>query len=420
MNAQSALWHPFANMAELAAGELVVDSADGCWITDENGKRYLDGTASLWYCNVGHGRRDIAEAVAQQIKKLDAFSIFSYYTNRPAMELADRLSALAPMKDAKIFLTCGGGEAIDTAVKIARKFHVEHGKPRRMHVLSRQGSYHGTNGIGTALAGIEANREGFGSYMPDSSRVEYGSLTSLQASIDTIGAENIAAYVFEPVIGAGGVLSPPEGYIEGAVEMCKRHGILTIADSVIGGFGRLGTWFGVERWKVEPDLIAFAKGVTSGYLPLGGVAVASHVAEPFWTGRGKALNHGPTYSGHPASCAAALVNLGILENEDLLERSRKFEEVLKDALVAQLGNSRKVKEIRAGVGLMAGVVLADDALAQFPDATLRVQKAARDSGVIVRGLGGGVVAMSPPLVITESEIDILVGSLAGAIDRVTQ
>src|ERR1035437_3870201 len=298
------LWHPFAKMSDVREHEFVLTRGEDVWVWDDQGRRYYDGTASLWYANVGHGRREIAEAIARQLEQLEASSIFNDLTNRPARELAARLSALAPMPDARVIMTSGGADSIDTAAKLARQYWPVMGHGERMHLISRTCSYHGTHGFGTSLAGIPGNREGWGPLHPNVSVIQHDSLEALERELEVIGADHVAAFFCEPVIGAGGVHAPPPGYIEGVAEICRRTGVLMILDSVICAFGRLGTWFGIERWGVEPDMITFAKGVTSGYLPLGGVMVSGRVAEPFWD-RPDAppLRHGPTYSGHP-TCAA--------------------------------------------------------------------------------------------------------------------
>lgn len=414
---QTRLWHPFANMAQVAGKEFVVDRADGVWIFDRDGKRYLDGTAGLWYCNVGHGRAEIADAVARQLRKLDVYFVFNDYSNEPAEELAFRLSELAPMDDAKIFLTSGGGESIDTAAKLARLYWARHGQPGRTHILSRHQSYHGTNGFGTSIGGIPVNREGFGTLLSDASRVSYDDAEDLRSAIERIGAEKIAAFFAEPVIGAGGVRPPKPGYLEAVAKICAEHGILFVCDSVIGGFGRLGGWFGVERWDLRPDMITFAKGVTSGYLPLGGVAVSGAVSEVFWSAAGSPFPHGPTYSGHPTVAAAALANLDILAKEELPRRANELEKPLHDTLLA-LRDHPAVAEIRGGTGMLGAVELDADLLAQEKGLVLRVQRAARERGVIVRPLSSAV-AVSPPLTISEEEIGLLGATIGEALDAVT-
>lgn len=411
------LWNPFASMADVADRKLTIDRAEGVWLYDEEDRRYLDATSSLWYCNVGHGRREIIDAVYTQMLQLDSYNIFGQITNAPSEKLAEKLSHLSPLPNARVFLNSGGGDAIDSAMKIARRYHSAIGNPERQRLLSRINGYHGANGFGTGLSGLEPNRHGFGSIVPSAHQVAWDSVDELSHTIEELGPETIAAFVFEPVMGAGGVLYPHEGYIEGAVELCRNYGILTIADSVICGFGRLGTWFGIERWNSLPDMIVFAKGVTSGYQPLGGVMVSEAVAAPFWEGEGVVLNHGSTYSGHPAAAAAALANIAILEREGLLERSRKMESVLGDVL-RPLASHSAVAEVRAGFGMVGAVQLSDELLAQRPDAAKTAYLAARERGVFIRAIGGSL-AVSPPLIIEPSEIDLIGSVLNEVIDALS-
>lgn len=412
---ESRLWHPFADMAAIRAnGEFVIDRAEDVWVWDADGRRYLDATASLWYSNVGHGRTEIVDAAAAQMRRLDAYSVFNDYANPPARDLAARLATLAPMDDARIFLTSGGGDSVDTAIKLARLYWSAKGEADRVHVISRSKSYHGTHGIGTGIAGIETNRTGFGEVLPEASRVDYDSPEALRAEIERLGPSRVAAFIFEPVIGAGGVYAPPEGYVAGVAEVCREHGVLLIADEVICGFGRLGRWFGVQRWGVTPDMITFAKGVTSGYVPLGGVVVGGRVAAPFWDEPGRTVRHGATYSGHPVACAAALANLDLLEKDDLYKQGEKLEGTLAEAL-SPLAADARIGEIRAGTGLLAGVDLAPDVLAAEPAAVAKFQMAVRAQGVLVRPLGTGV-AISPPLTVTREHLATVRDALAAALD----
>ena len=391
---------------------MVIERGEDVWVWDDAGKRYLDATASLWYCNVGHGRPEIAAAVAAQFKQLEAYSAFGDFVSPVAQQLAGTLADLAPMP-ARIFLTSGGGDSIDTAAKIARRYWSALGQPDRTLLISRTAGYHGTNGYGTALAGIPANREGFGPQV-ETVQVPHDSLEALAAAIEGVGAERVAAVFVEPVIGAGGVYPPLPGYIEGLAAICERSGVLFVADSVICGFGRLGTWFGVERFGVEPDMITFAKGVTSGYLPLGGVVVSEHVAEPFWQAPGgPVLRHGATYAAHAACCAAAIANIELLERDGLLTRGRELEGVLHDTL-KPLAADGKVAEVRGGVGTMAAVELSAELLDSRPAAISEVVMAAREQGVLVRGLGRGV-AVSPPLTATAEHFGLVHDALAQAL-----
>jgi putrescine aminotransferase len=417
MPADTRLWHPFADMHAVRGNEFVIARGDGAVVWDEDGKEYIDGTASLWNVNVGHGRTEIVDAAMAQMRELASYQVFGVFANRPALDLAERLASLAPLDDPRIFLGSGGGDAIDTAAKLARRYFAAIGQPDRTHLISRTQGYHGTHGMGTSIGGIPANREGIGPIDPDVSVVAYDSVGALGAEIDRLGADRVAAVFVEPVIGAGGVLLPPPGYIEDVAALCQRTGVLFVCDSVIAGFGRLGSWFGIERFGVRPDLLTFAKGVTSGYLPLGGVVVGAKVAAPFWD-EGAWFRHGPTYSGHPTVCAAALANLDIMEREGLLERGNELEGEMAAAL-APLADHALVGEIRAGIGALGAVAFSRDALAEAPDLAQRTFAAARERGVLVRGLADAV-ALSPPLVMTREQVDRAAEVIGDALDVVAR
>jgi adenosylmethionine-8-amino-7-oxononanoate aminotransferase len=410
----SALWHPFADMSLVAGREVVVARGEGVWVWDEEGRRYLDGSASLWYCNVGHGRREILDAIRAQLEQLEAYHVFGDVATRPALDLAERLSALAPDPGSKVFLTSGGADSIEAAAKLARLFHASRGEPGRRHLISRERAYHGTHGIATSILGMPY-RAGFEPLVQETSQVAHDSVDALDAEIQRLGAETVAAVVFEPVIGAGGVHLPPAGYLESVEELCRAHGILTIADAVICGFGRLGTWFGVERHGLRPDLIVFAKGVTSGYLPLGGVIAAPSVASLFWEREGIAFYHGPTYSGHATCCAAALANIDLLEQDDLVGRAQRLEADF-FSCVAALSSHELVGEVRGGVGLMAGVGLEPALLEAMPGASGRLLELARDHGLLTRRIPDGV-ALAPPLIVEDEQVDFAVDALRRALDE---
>jgi putrescine---pyruvate transaminase len=282
-----------------------------------------------------------------------------------------------------------------------------------VHMITRSAAYHGTNAFGTSLGGIEPNRVGFGPLVLDTSTIPHDSVAALEEEILRLGSDRVAAVFAEPVIGAGGVYPPPDGYLEGVAAVCAEHDVLFIADAVICGFGRLGTWFGVERWSLEPDMIVFAKGVTSGYLPLGGVVASGRVAEPFWSQPGHWFRHGATYAGHATCCAAALANLDILEGENLIPRGAELEGVLFDAL-SRLRDHELVTEVRGGTGLMAAVGLDLDA-----GATVVAQAfaATRERGLLTRPLGAGL-AVSPPLTIEPEEIEQLATAIGEGLDAV--
>jgi adenosylmethionine-8-amino-7-oxononanoate aminotransferase len=399
-----ALWHPFADMGAVEGAPFVLERAEDVWVWDEHGRRYLDATASLWCANVGHGRPEIAEAVERQLRTFDTYSIFGDYANRPALELADRLAALAPHPGARVFLGSGGGDVIETAAKVVRAHFQRTGQPQRVQLIGREHGYHGTHGYGTSLGGIEANLAGWGPLEPAVSHVPHDSVAALEAEILRLGPARVAGFFCEPVIGAGGVRLPPNGYLEGVADVCERYGVLFVADCVISAFGRLGTWLGIDRWPVEPDLVVLAKGITGGTLPVGALIVAPQVTEPFFTGEPGApvLRHGQTYSGHPTCCAAALATLDLYERDELIERGRTLEEPLERAL-RSLVSHPLVSEVRAGLGLLGAVELSRETRAADPGAVTRLALACREQGLLVRTLATGV-AVSPPLTITEEQI----------------
>ncbi|MGH3084071.1 MAG: aspartate aminotransferase family protein [Gaiellaceae bacterium] len=411
----TSLWHPFSDMATVRDHEIVISRGEGVWLWDEDGNRYLDGSASLWYCNVGHGRAEIADAVAAQMKELEAWSIFGDAATPPALELAEKLADLSSLDEAKIFFTTGGGDAIDTAAKLVRLYWQVLGHPERLHIVSRTGAYHGTMAFGTSLGGIEANRMGYGPLVPSTSQVQWDSPDALRDEIEKVGTERVAAFFIEPVIGAGGVLPPPAGYIQAVAEICRDTGVLFVCDSVICGFGRVGTWLGFERFGVKPDLVTFAKGVTSGYLPLGGVVVSGHVADLFWSEPGRVtVRHGQTYSGHAAVCAAALANLAILDREGLIPRGQELEGELLSTL-APLADHPLVGEVRGGTGMLVGIAFDPDALAADPALPAKAYRAIRPHGVILRALGQSL-AVSPPLTISSDEIQLIHDAVRAGLD----
>ena len=408
-----AFWHPFADMGAVARDEFIIDRGEGPWVYDEAGTRYLDGTASLWYANLGHGRTEIADAVAAQMKKIEAYHTFADVSNRPANEICEQLAARAPMPNAKVFLTSGGGDSIEVAAKLARRHFVQAGQPERVHLISRTQGYHGTHGFGTSLGGIEANVTNWGPLVPQISSVPFDSLPALEEEIRRVGPDKVAAFFCEPVIGAGGVFPPPEGYIQGAADLCAEHGILLVIDAVICGFGRLGTWFGVERWPdVKPAMITFAKGVTSGYLPLGGVVVDEQISAPYFEAPGGPMfRHGATYAGHPSVCAAALATIEIYEREDIIRRGQDLEGPLLEAL-APLAGHEAASEVRGGTGFLAAVGVKE------PGAVATLAAGARRAGVLVRPLLGGV-AVSPPLICDQEHIDLVAQAIEAGLDDVT-
>jgi adenosylmethionine-8-amino-7-oxononanoate aminotransferase len=403
-------WHPFADMGTLeASGELAIVRGDGAYVFDAAGERYFDATAALWYCNVGHGRAEIADAAARQLRELAAYNNYGDLTTPPATELAERVAALAPVPDSRVFFGSGGSDAVDSAAKLARRYWFEVGRPEKTVLISRRNAYHGVNGFGTSIGGIDPNRTGHGPLL-ESAQVDWDSPASLAETIDRLGAERVAAFFCEPVIGAGGVLPPPEGYLGEVQRICRERDVLFVVDEVITGFGRCGTWFASERFGLEPDLLTCAKGITSGYLPLGALVVSPRVAEPFLR-PGVMWRHGYTYSGHAAACAAALANLDLIERECLVERAAALEQELVDAL-EPLTRNPLVREVRGGTGVLAAVAPASG----DPGLPARTAAELRRRGVLTRILADGALQISPPFVSTREDFDALADAIAGALE----
>ena len=409
------LWHPFAAMGKVDGHELVLTRGNGSRIWDAEGNEYVDATAGLWFCNVGHGRGEIADAVAAQLRLLAAHHVFGDHANQPALELAGRLADLAPVEDAAVFFGTGGGEAVETAAKIVRRYWALQGHPERTVIVSRRFAYHGTNAYGTSLSGIPAVRDGYGTLVSDVAEVAHDDAADLERALDELG-DRAAAFLGEPMIGAGGAIPAPDGYWQTVERICRDRGVLLVADEVISGFGRLGRWFGCERYGFTPDLMTCAKGISSGYVPLGAVVVAGHVREPFWRDDAAPFVHGGTYAGHPAACVAGLVNLDILERERLVERVATLEPVL-SRMLAPLGDLPGVGGVRS-VGLAGAVELDAALLAEHPAAGAAVVLAARKHGVLTRLLRGVALQVSPPFVVTEDELAKVVDAIAASLREV--
>lgn len=276
----TALWHPFADMALVERdGPFVLASGEGQWVLDAAGRRYLDLTAGLWFANVGHGRREIADAVGAQAATLAHFSNFGDMTEVPTMELAERVAAIAPVPGSKVFFTSGGSDAVDTAKKLVRRYWNLRDRPQRRIMLTRERAYHGMHWGGTSLAGIDPNQHGYGDLQPDIVRVPWDDASALAETVETLGPENVAAFFCEPVMGAGGVHFAGAEYLQQARQVCADHGVLWVSDEVITGFGRTGEWFASTRFDLRPDVMLTAKGLTSGYVPMGAVVVAPSVGK---------------------------------------------------------------------------------------------------------------------------------------------
>jgi putrescine aminotransferase len=400
------LWHGQATMGAVRHAERVIVRGEGSHVWDDAGNRLLDATASLWYCNVGHGRAEIVDAVEAQMRQLETYHCFGPFANPPALKVAERLAALVPVDNARIFLTSGGGDSVEAAAKLARRYWDVVGEPQKRTIVTRDLCYHGLHGFGTGIAGLDFNRTGQGELIADTARVATNDAGALERLIAELGADAIAAFFCEPIVGAGGVIAPAEGYLQQVQRICADNRILFVVDEVITGFGRTGEMFASDRFGLRPDMMLMAKGVTSGYMPLGGVAIAERVWSPFWDTRGEMFHHGITYSGHASACAAAIPSLDILERESLAARARDLEGPLADALEPLAAHPR-VSEVRAGIGLLGGVELRDPADAQWLAAYCL------ENGVIVRPIANGTLQISPPLVIAQPDIE-LIGRVLGA------
>ncbi|WP_153395373.1 aminotransferase family protein, partial [Ornithinicoccus halotolerans] len=369
-------WHPFSDMGAVERdGEFVLTRGEGCYVWDTEGRRYLDSTAGLWFVNVGHGREELAEAAAAQMRTIAAHSSFGDTTTEVTLRLADRLESIAPVPGSKVFLTSGGSDSVDTAAKLARRYWSEMGRPEKTVVVGRSQAYHGSHYAGTAIGGIAGNKEGYSSpLVPDTETVPWDSAEELRATVERVGPERVAAFFCEPVVGAGGVYLPPEGYLTEVRKLCTEHDILFVADEVITGYGRIGgSWFASSRYGLEPDLVTTAKGLTSGYVPMGAVLVAPRVWEPFFRpDAGVWWRHGYTYSGHATAAAVALANLELLEREELLAEAARLEATL-DRVLQPLADHDRVTEVRSGMGAVAAVQLADAAAAPGMVRALRAE-----------------------------------------------
>ena len=426
-------WHPYSSRQSVEElGPIVVVSGDGATVQDAAGRRYIDGHAGLWLMNVGWGRESIVEAAAEQMRRLPWFSSFGRFSNEPAIALSRRLAELLEPEGMRhFFFTNSGSEANDTAIKIARQYFREKGQVRKQKIIGRNHAYHGVTFGALSVSGMRVNRQAFEPLLPGvlhvasphCSRCELhqtypgcGLLCAqdLERVVAFEGPETVAAFIAEPVQAAGGVIIPPEGYLAQVAEICRRHDILFIADEVVTGFGRTGSWFGSRRFGIRPDIMTFAKGLTSGYLPLGCTAVTDKVFEAF--SGPQEFRHGNTYSGHPVACAAALENLRLIEAEDLPGRSARMGELLLGELQG-LRRHPSVGDVQ-GVGLLARVELVDASGAPMaPAVVAQVLARVLELGVILRGVGS-VVTFSPPLVIQPEEIRSIVQALDTALGEI--
>jgi adenosylmethionine-8-amino-7-oxononanoate aminotransferase len=401
-----AFLHPFAKPTREQF--ITIARGEGALVWDADGNELIDAMASLWYCNVGHGRGEIADAVAAQIREIEAYSCFDPFTNRPADALAERIADLTPMRDARVFFAGSGSEAIDTAMKLCRLSHALAGHPERHLIISRERGYHGTNYGGTSAQGLAPNKEGYGTLLHDVVQVPSDDIEALSVLMSEREGE-IAAVLTEPIQGAAGVYPPTEGYLAEARRLCDQHGALLIFDEVITGFGRTGQWFAADHYGVTPDLTTFAKAVTSGYQPLGGVIVGAAPRGALEADPAFILRTGYTYSGHPAACAAGIANLDIIEREGLLAEATRIADRLGSGLHA-IAADGGVDHVRGdGDGAVFGVGLRPDQSATALRDTML------HNGVITRAIGEGTITLCPPLVTTDEHIDRIVDVLATSL-----
>lgn len=396
--------HPFA--APLREQFIRIVRGEGAEVIDDTGRRFVDGMASLWYCNAGYGRHEITLAVAAQMDAIAAFHCFEPFSNPQAEQLAEVIAQRAPLPGARVFFTSSGSEAVDSAVKLARIAQIRAGHPERTIVLSRARAYHGVTYGGTSLQGLPPNQEGFGPFVGDVVNLPADDLEAWASYLAEHG-DRVAAIITEPVQGAGGVFPPADGLLAGLRRLADQHGAYLIFDEVITAFGRLGSWFGAQHFGVTPDLIVFAKAVTSGYVPLGGVVVGRSVCEPLEAEAGWMLRHGHTYSGHPTACAAGLANLAIVEREDLPARAPHIGERLFGGLRA-LAHDGLVAEVRSA-GAMGAIKL-------LPGASpFAARDAILERGIITRAVGTDTLTWCPPLVISDEQIDRCVDAVAAVV-----
>ena len=413
---------------------LVIERGEGVWLYTTDGQKILDGMAGLWNVNVGYGREELAKAAYDQMKELAFTSNFSGMTNLPSIQLAEKLAGFAYEGLNTTFFASGGSEANDSAFKTARYYWKRRGKPTKYKVIARKGAYHGVTLAATFATGLEKYQTMFGPAMdgfihipaPNPYRFEgelkagetvgQAAARALEEAIHREGPDTVAAFIAEPVMGVSGVIVPPDDYFPLVRDICDRYEVLFIADEVITGFGRTGEWFALKHWDVKPDILSFAKAITSGYAQLGGIQISDEIRETMESAaESEAYMHGYTYSGHAMACAVGLKNLELMEQDHYPERSKQLGMRLLEGLRA-LTEFPFVGEVR-GLGLLCGVEIVSnkETKAADPAMAMKIFKAAQDRGLRARPLGNSL-AFSPPLMITEEEVDEIVKRLGAAMD----
>ncbi|MFC0190129.1 aspartate aminotransferase family protein [Fictibacillus aquaticus] len=417
--------HPTTSIKQQQATgpDFIFTEGKGVRLYDMKGRSAIDGLSSLWNVNIGHGREEIAQTAYEQMKTLGYSSCFATYSNEPAIRLAAKLAEIAPGDLSATFFTSGGSESNDTAYKLARHYWILKGQPERKKIISRSKSYHGVAMGATSATGLKPFRDFTNSNAPDFCYVDHFSREALRQTIEKEGPETVAAFIAEPVQGAGGLHIAPEGFFAEIRSICDEYGILFITDEVITGFGRTGTYFGMDHYGVAPDMMCFAKGVTSGYAQLGGVMISEKMHKDFIQLSEGTLLHGYTYSGHPMACAVALKNLEILERENLIQNARVMGEELLKGFQRIQSERGIVGNVRA-LGLMGAVEIVknketNERFAE-PLAPKIVGEAAR-RGLICRSVvfdGQDTLVFAPPLIINQEEINELISILNDAIEAV--
>ncbi|MBS66825.1 MAG: aspartate aminotransferase family protein [Pseudomonas sp.] len=425
-------WMPFTANRQFKATPRLLESAEGMYYTASDGRQVLDGTAGLWCCNAGHGRREISEAVSKQIAKMDFAPTFQMGHPLP-FELAEKLAAISPEGLNRVFFTNSGSESADTALKIALAYQRAIGQGSRTRLIGRELAYHGVGFGGMSVGGMANNRRAFGPMLPGVDHLphtldlqrnafsrglpEHGveRADELERLVTLHGAENIAAVIVEPMSGSAGVILPPLGYLQRLREITARHGILLIFDEVITGFGRVGEAFAAQRWGVTPDILTCAKGLTNGAIPMGAVLVADHLFDAFMNGPESVIEffHGYTYSGHPVACAAALATQQIYQQENLFQKAIDLEPYWQEALFS-LRDLPNVIDIRT-VGLVAGIQFAAHADG-VGKRGYEVFRECFEKGLLVRA-SGDTIALSPALIVEKAEIDQMMELLADGIRK---
>jgi len=396
---ENTLFHPYSDPATPESSYRNLVRAEGSKMWDDTGKEYIDGLASLWLCQVGHAHPGMIDAITKQLHSLDTYNVFPPWTNNVAAEAAAKIASVSPHPDGKVYLACSGSEAIDSALKFARQVGQVTGEPDRQIIVRRERGYHGVNYGGTSAQGIAPNRENWGDLLPHFVEVP-GDDIEAAATVFAEHGSRIAAFLTEPVQGAGGVYPPPDGYLESVRRLCDDNGSLLIFDEVINGFGRTGEWFASQTYGVTPDMITFAKGVTSGYQPVSGVILSAALTERL---SGRMVRHGHTYSGHPAGMAAVLANIDIIAAEGLRERAKAIGVQMEAGLKA-LADDGIIDSYR-GVGAIWAAELGEG------EDAIPVRDRMLDAGVVVRPIGSAI-AFCPPLVITDEETATMIDALA--------